>query len=81
VARIPYVDPGDPSADRVAAAVLSGQRDEIGLWNVFKAMANHPQVLAATEAFAKVVYRENSLTAAEKEMAWLATSIVNRCHY
>lgn len=81
MARIPLVDPDDPATDPRAAEILRGQDDEIGLWNVFKAMANNTQVLEATENFAKAVYRENSLTPIENELAWLSTSIVNECHY
>lgn len=81
MARISLIDPHAASTDPRAAEVLRRQEDEIGLWNVFKAIANHPDVLAATDDFAKVVYRENSLTPAENELAWLSTSIVNECHY
>ena len=49
--------------------------------NVYRAIANHPGALDAFSAFGKAVYFENSITAAERELAYLTASVVNDCHY
>lgn len=83
MARIPLVDSGDDGADPAARSVLqrvSGGRGSIEP-NVFRAMANHPEALSAMSAFANVVYFENSMTPAQRELAYLTASFTNDCHY
>jgi len=44
-------------------------------------MANHPQALKALVEFGTVVYFENSMTPAQRELAYLTASVTNDCHY
>jgi alkylhydroperoxidase family enzyme len=89
MSRLPLVDPDDPGTDPAARELLlraraaNERREEIP-WrdvNVIRALANHPALMEAFNAFGRVVYGANSLTPAERELAWLATSAVNDCHY
>jgi alkylhydroperoxidase family enzyme len=87
--RLPLVDPDDPNADPEARDVLlraraSNERREDLPWrdvNVIRALANHPGILKAFSSFSRTVYSGNTLRPAERELAWLATSAVNDCHY
>lgn len=79
--RIPLVDPDDPSTDPEVAQSLR-ERAEAGRdFNVYKALANHPAVMAALLEFGPVVYSRNSLEPGERELAFLATSVANDCYY
>jgi alkylhydroperoxidase family enzyme len=79
VARIPLVDPGGDDADPEARAAL----EHFGGINpnVYRAIANHPGALEAFSGFGKVIYFENSITPAQRELAYLTASVVNNCHY
>lgn len=89
MARLPLVDPDDPDADPLARDLLQQSRRRNARvpdlpWqdvNVLRAMANHPQLLEAFNAISRVAYNANSLTPQQRELAWLATSYENRCHY
>ena len=78
--RIPLVDPdsdgGDPAARRALLEVGGGIHP-----NVYRAIANHPGALAAFSAFGKFVYVDNSITPAQRELAYLTASVTNNCHY
>jgi alkylhydroperoxidase family enzyme len=80
--RLPLVDSEDPDADPVARDVL---RSTVGGGsiqpNVYRAMANHPRALQAMAHFGSVVYFHNSLTPAQRELAYLTASATNDCHY
>ena len=80
--RLPLVDSEDPDADPVARDVL---RSSVGGGsiqpNVFRAMANHSGALQAMAHFGSVVYLNNSLTPAQRELAYLTSSATNDCHY
>jgi hypothetical protein len=80
VARIPLVDPDDPNIDPdVREALLRSVRPDGGVPNVLRARANHPGALTAGYA---VAYTPDSLiTPAQRELAYLTSSVVNRCHY
>jgi alkylhydroperoxidase family enzyme len=80
VARIPLVDPGDANLDPTVREILAAVTGSaLGVPNVLRAMANHPGVLRDG---AQVAYRPGSLiTAAQRELAYLTASVVNRCHY
>ncbi len=89
MARLPLVDPDDPDADPKARALLGAIRagmehnDEVP-WrdiNVYRAMANHPDAFEGLLTFGEKVYRRNSLTAAQRELAYLGASVANDCHY
>jgi alkylhydroperoxidase family enzyme len=82
--RIPLVDSNDPNTDPLAAEVLnsvSRNRNRTVNPNVYRAMANHPNALRALVDFGTVVYFENSLTPAQRELAYLTASVTNDCHY
>ena len=82
--RIPLVDSNDPTADPVAVEVLrsvSRHRNRTVDPNVYRAMANHPGALRALVDFGTAVYFENSLTPAQRELAYLTASVANDCHY
>jgi alkylhydroperoxidase family enzyme len=80
MARLPLVDPDDPNLDpavrdRLRRSYGTGKR----VPNVLRAMANHPLAL---QVGAGVSYRpESRLTPAQRELAYLTASVVNRCHY
>jgi alkylhydroperoxidase family enzyme len=44
-------------------------------------VANHPEALQAMVEFGTVVYFQNSMTAAQREVAYLTASVTNDCHY
>jgi alkylhydroperoxidase family enzyme len=66
MARIPLGSPEDPSG--LAA-------------NVMKALGNHPEAAQAVGQLASVGYLSDALTPAQRELAYLAASSANRCHY
>lgn len=70
----------DPLAKEVLERVtlVRGQSIEP---NVYKAMANHPEALKAMAEFGTVSYFRNSMTPAQRELAYLTASVVNDCHY
>jgi alkylhydroperoxidase family enzyme len=83
VTRIPLVDSSDDDADPLARDVLrqvSGARGSIEP-NVYRAIANHPRALAAMAQFGSVVYFDNSMAPAQRELAYLTASLTNDCHY
>ena len=82
--RIPLIDSNDPAVDPAAVEVLnsvSRRRNRTVDPNVYRAMANHPDALRALVDFGTVVYFENSLTPAQRELAYLTASVTNDCHY
>ena len=84
MARIPLVDSFDDGADPAARETLEHVRSLRGRAvdpNVYRAMANHPQALKALVEFGTVVYFENSMTPAQRELAYLTASVTNDCHY
>lgn len=84
MARLPLVDGSDPGADPLArevlAAVTAGRGRQVQP-NVYRAVANHPRALRAMVEFGTVVYFHNSLTPAQRELAYLTASLTNDCHY
>ena len=82
--RIPLVDSDDPTADPFAVEVLrsvSQHRNRTVDPNVYRAMANHPDALRSLVDFGTAVYFENSLSPAQRELAYLTASVTNDCHY
>jgi alkylhydroperoxidase family enzyme len=87
--RLPLVDPDDPDADPKARALLGAVRAGLESradlpWrdiNVYRAMANHPDAFEALLAFGHRAYSGNSLTGAQRELAYLGASVANDCHY
>ena len=89
MARLPLIDPDDPDADPKARELLGYVRSALSAsdalpWtdiNVYSSMANHPEALGALLQFGGVVYQRNSLTPAQRELAYLGASVANDCHY
>ncbi len=84
MARIPLVDPDAEGTDPLASEVLklvSGRRGRTVSPNVYRAVANHPEALRAMVDFGTVVYFDNSMSPALRELAYLTASVTNDCHY
>lgn len=84
MARIPLVDPADEGTDPLARQTLEHVRALRGRAvdpNVYRAMANHPLALQKLVEFGTVVYFDNSMTPAQRELAYLTASVTNECHY
>jgi alkylhydroperoxidase family enzyme len=87
--RLPLVDPDDPDADPLATTLLQAVRGGLARsddlpWrdiNVYRAMANHPQILSGILTLGAAAYQANSLTPAQRELAYLGASTANDCHY
>lgn len=80
--RLPLVDADDPDADPLAREILSKIRELRGHdFNVYRAVANHPEVLQGIVAFGTPAYFANTLTPTQRELAYLGTSVANDCHY
>jgi alkylhydroperoxidase family enzyme len=80
--RLPLVDPDDPAFDTAKRDALRAASGAGSIPpNVFRAIANHPQIMEATGRFASVACFRNSLTPAQRELAYLTASVVNDCHY
>jgi hypothetical protein len=80
VARIPLIDPDDPSFHpALRQELLKWSFGPSGAPNVIRAMANHPLLL---RGLAHPVYGpEARITPAQRELAYLTASVANRCHY
>ena len=84
MARLSLVDSSSDDADPLARSVLqavSAARGRSVDPNVYRAVANHPQALQALVQFGTVVYFQNSMTPAQRELAYLTASVTNECHY
>ena len=82
--RLPLVDPDDEGADPLAREVLgrvTGSRGRSVAPNVYRAVANHPGALEAMVRFGTVVYFDNTMSPAQRELAYLTASVTNDCHY
>jgi alkylhydroperoxidase family enzyme len=66
MARIPLAQPDQPSA--------------VGL-NVMSALSNHPEAAQAVGQLAMISYLSPNLTPVHRELAYLAASRLNSCHY
>jgi alkylhydroperoxidase family enzyme len=80
--RIPLVDPDDPNLDGATRGLLQGARAAAGRdYNIYRAIANHPQVLEGFAHFGASAYFLSSLPPAQRELAYLSASVANDCHY
>ncbi len=82
--RLPLVDSGSDDADPLARQVLQAVSVARGRSvdpNVYRAVANHPQALQAMVQFGTVVYFQNTMSPAQRELAYLTASVTNECHY
>lgn len=85
MARIPLQDPDDPNVDPKAKALLESVRNaqpKIGVLNVHRAMANHPEAMEHIFALLDTAYFSNSLpTARQRELPYLTSALANNCFY
>ena len=83
MARIPFLDENDPATPPDAReALLSAGAVRGRLVNVYRAMANRPEALAALTPLLTTVYRkESTLEAHHGELAYLTATTVNDCFY
>ena len=82
MARLPLRSADDPDADPKAREILSALRGLRGReLNVYRAIANHPDLLQGFVTFGTTAYFKNSLTPAQRELAYLTASVTNDCHY
>jgi alkylhydroperoxidase family enzyme len=49
--------------------------------NVYRTLASHPRALRKLVEFGTVVYFDDSMTRAQRELAYLTASLINDCHY
>ena len=66
MARIPIGSPDEPS--------------RVGL-NIMGALANHPEAGRAIGQLSMVGYLSDNLSPTQRELAYLAASTENHCHY
>lgn len=82
MARIPLVDADDPSTDPRAAEMLLNIRAGRGRDNnVWRAVANHPELMDKVLQMANVAYFQNGLNPVQRELAYYASAVTNSCHY
>jgi len=84
IGRLPLVDSDSDDADPLARQMLqavSAARGRSVDPNVYRAVANHPQALQAMVQFGTVVYFQNTMSPAQRELAYLTASVTNECHY
>ena len=79
MARIPYVDPDDPNVDpAVRAFMVRPGAESTDVVNVVRALANNGRALRALGELSRV---GDQITKAQRELAYLTTSLLNNCHY
>lgn len=83
MARIPILDENDPATPPDAReALLAAGAARGRLINVYRAMANRPEALAALTPLLTTVYRkESTLEPHHGELAYLTATTVNDCFY
>ena len=81
--RIPLLDENDPATPAEARErLLEAKRARGKLINIYRAMANKPEALAAFTGLANAVYRSGSSLAPQHgELAYLTATAVNDCFY
>jgi alkylhydroperoxidase family enzyme len=82
--RLPLVDPGDPELSPDVREIIDrfgGADGFAGLPNIMRAVANHPGAARIVAEAGAVLYGSGTLTAAQRELAYLTASVVNNCHY
>lgn len=83
MARVPLITAQDPGVDPKAAALLTAVEDaqSVGVLNVHRALANHPDIMETFFALANVAYFNNHLNPVQGELAYLTAAVQNDCHY
>ncbi len=80
--RIPLVDPDDPNLDDATRGLLQGARAAAGRdYNIYRAIANHPEALQGFAHFGASAYFLSSLPTDLRELAYLGASVASDCHY
>lgn len=83
MARIPLVHWDDPDVDPKAAAILRDVEgaQEVGVLNVHRALANHPDLMEAIFTLGGVAYFNNGLNPVQRELAYYTSAVANDCFY
>jgi alkylhydroperoxidase family enzyme len=82
VARIPLISGDDPDADPKARELLAMVRESRGREvNVYRGIANHPEILQAVLQLGTVAYFRNSLDPVQRELAYYTSAVTNECFY
>jgi hypothetical protein len=77
--RLPYVDPNDPNLDpSIRDFMLRPGADVGSVVNIVRALANNGRALRALGELSRV---GDSITKAQRELAYLTTSLLNNCFY
>ena len=82
MSRLPLVDADDPTADPKARRILGIVRESRGVnLNIYKEMANHPELLRTFLNFGTVAYFQNTPRPPQRELAYLTAAVANDCFY
>jgi alkylhydroperoxidase family enzyme len=81
MARIPYVDPDDANVEPWVHEVVRAMGQGDGAPNVMRAVANHPGALRLVATAADAFYAQGLLPPDRRELAYIAASHTNACHY
>jgi|TARA_B100000676_G_scaffold78225_1_gene77919 alkylhydroperoxidase family enzyme len=83
MARIPIIDENDPAIPAKTREALQNAGKARGrLINVYRAMANRPEALAALTGLIQTVYRGDSTVSPQQgELAYMTATAVNDCFY
>lgn len=83
MARIPVWDEHDASTPREVREALEYTEQTFGQnLNVFRVMANHPDIVRRYVDLAMCSYGEQStISSAHRELAYTTATVVNNCHY
>ena len=82
MARIPLIDPDDPTVDAEVRARLLDLRSRFGTdTNYYLALANSGPALAGILALGEASYFGKHLDLPLTELAYLTASATNNCHY
>ena len=79
VGLYPYFNPISESEDTVV--VIDGQKRIMLGSNNYLGLTHHPKVLEGLLTFGSRAYNANTLTPAQRELAYLGASVANDCHY
>ncbi len=82
MARIPLLDEDDPGIPPAARALLQAAKARGRVFNIFRAMANHPAAMENFSALLHAVYgRGSGLSRKQAELAYTTATVVNQCFY
>ena len=82
MARLPLISGDDPDADPKAREMLALVRQSRGREvNVYRGIANHPEILEAVLHLGTVAYFRNSLDPMQRELAYYTSAVTNECFY